>query len=87
VLPSFREARPPTCFGIGWGCTPDAATTAVLIAVVIGVPALVAATLVILGGWLLARARPTAGRAVIWVPAVLVLAVELLLVLEMLRGA
>ena len=80
-----QQARPPTCFGIGWGCTPDAATTAVLIAFVIGVPTLVVATLVIMGGWLLARARPTAGRAVMWVPGLLVLAVDLLLVLEILR--
>lgn len=42
-----HRRNPPSCYGIGWGCTPDAATTAVFAGFLFGVVALV--LLVVLG--------------------------------------
>lgn len=36
-----QRGSPPSCYGIGWGCTPDPAGSAALFAAVIVVPALV----------------------------------------------
>lgn len=42
-----HRRNPPSCYGLGWGCTPDAATTAVFAGFLFGVVAVV--LLVVLG--------------------------------------
>lgn len=50
----YQRQRPPTCYGIGWGCTPDAGTSALLYGFVIVIPG-VAATTVLLAATTVAR--------------------------------
>lgn len=42
-----QALHPPTCFGIGWGCTPDPASTVGLYLIFIATPALVVGTVVL----------------------------------------
>lgn len=59
-LVTVREqtANPPTCFGIGWGCTPDPASTIGLYLMFIAAPALaVAAVILVVAGLLGPRTR------------------------------
>jgi hypothetical protein len=52
-----QHANPPTCFGLGFGCTPDAYTSAVLVAVFAGAPAVAIAWTLSVVGWMLTRRR------------------------------
>ncbi|CAN5422198.1 hypothetical protein BH23ACT9_BH23ACT9_33870 [soil metagenome] len=69
-----QAIRPPTCFGIGFGCEPDAATATLLVAALVGGPALVLGWLVTLIGWAVSArsTSPVARRWLVWgAPAVL----------------
>ncbi|MDP9405458.1 MAG: hypothetical protein M3O86_02495 [Actinomycetota bacterium] len=54
VVAMEQRRNPPTCFGIGFGCTPEPGTTALLWGVIVAVPV----TLVVLGGAALTAALP-----------------------------
>ena len=70
-----QAANPPTCFGIGWGCTPDPGTTAFLVGWIVGAPALAVAWVLTWGGWALTRHRTGRTRLVAtWWPAWVLLA-------------
>lgn len=70
-----QAANPPTCFGIGWGCTPDAEATAALFAIIVGVPACVLGTLVFAGlGLRHRRTRRLRLQTALFVPPALALA-------------
>lgn len=69
------RADPPTCYGIGWGCTPGPAMTTALIGVVVLLPVFVVATILVWTGRHLA-ARSTGawrhvGTALVVLPVVL----------------
>jgi hypothetical protein len=67
-----QYAHPPTCFGIGFGCTPDALSTAVLIGWFIGAPIAVVAWLFTAVGWVVTRRRTDRiNRWATWWPACL----------------
>lgn len=73
------RADPPTCYGIGWGCTPDPATSMFFIGWIVLVPAFVVSTVAIHGGRRLAGSsdrRRHVGAAMVVLP-VAVLAVGL----------
>lgn len=63
---AHQAEHPPTCFGIGWGCTPDPASTAGLLGIIIVGPAfvvLIATLLISLGiAWRRERAEAWARR-------------------------
>lgn len=69
---SQHLANPPVCFGIGWGCTPDWATWTTIVAMLFGAPALGAAVVLVIAGWIVGQRRPTVGRALMWTPSVLI---------------
>lgn len=52
-----QHANPPTCIGLGFGCTPDAYTNVVLGGMFVGVPVLAVAWTSIVAGWLVTRRR------------------------------
>lgn len=58
------RADPPTCYGIGWGCTPGPAMTIALIGVVVLAPAFVVATILVWTGRRLAARTGGAWRHV-----------------------
>jgi hypothetical protein len=65
-----QYAHPPTCFGIGFGCTPDALSTVVLIGWFLGAPIVVVAWLFSAIGWLMTRRRSDRiNRWATWWPA------------------
>lgn len=65
-----QAANPPNCYGIGWGCTPDPATSAFLVGMIVGAPTVVVAWAATWVGWALTRARSdTVNRAATWWPA------------------
>lgn len=65
-----QTANPPTCYGIGWGCTPDAGTTALLVGFIVGAPALVVAWTVTWVGWAATRGGSDSANAMAsWWPA------------------
>lgn len=54
-----QAANPPTCHGIGWGCTPDAATTVALYLMLVALPALAVASVIFAAVGLLGRRTRT----------------------------
>jgi hypothetical protein len=65
-----QRAHPPTCFGIGFGCTPDPSSTAVLLGMFVGAPLVAVAWLCTAVGWVLTRHRSDrANRRATWWPA------------------
>ena len=71
------RADPPTCYGIGWGCTPGPAATTALIGVVVLVPVFVGATILIWTGKHLAASSSGGWRHVGTVLVVLPVVVHL----------
>lgn len=64
-----QAAHPPTCYGIGFGCTPDAITTALLVGGIFGLPALAVAWAATWVGWALTRERSDrTNRTAAWWP-------------------
>jgi hypothetical protein len=64
-----QHAHPPTCFGIGFGCTPDPFTTALLVGMIFGAPTVAVAWLVTAVGWVLTRQHPDrVNRRATWWP-------------------
>lgn len=63
---AHQAEHPPTCFGIGWGCTPDPASTAALLGIFVVGPAFVVLVATLLIGLLVAslleQAAPWARR-------------------------
>lgn len=86
VATSITQAvRPPSCFGIGFGCTPDAGTGTLITGLVIGLPALVAAWVLTVAGWALSARASSAQtrRWLVWgAPALLAAAAVLLTILS-----
>lgn len=67
-----QAAHPPTCYGIGWGCTPDPATMAMFVGMFVGLPTLAVGVPVTWVGWATTRRRDhRAHLAATWAPAVL----------------
>jgi hypothetical protein len=65
-----QAAHPPTCFGIGFGCTPDAYTTVTLLGMFVGVPVVAVAWTLTVIGWVLTRRRSDRmNRWATWWPA------------------
>lgn len=65
-----QAANPPNCHGIGWGCTPDPATSALLAGMIVGAPTVVVAWAATWVGWALTRTRSdTVNRVAAWWPA------------------
>lgn len=83
-----QAASPPTCHGIGFGCTPDAVTTAFLVGVVFGLPAVAVAWAATWIGWALTRERSDrTNRVAAWWPvSALALAVVVLAVVVATAG-
>jgi hypothetical protein len=50
-----QAVHPPTCFGIGFGCTPDAFSTVVLLGMFVGAPVVAVAWILTVIGWMLTR--------------------------------
>lgn len=70
-----QAAHPPTCFGIGWGCTPDPGTTALLVGGLVGAPAVAIAWVLTWVGWTVSRHRTARARRIAtWWPAWVLLA-------------
>lgn len=65
-----QAANPPNCHGIGWGCTPDPATSAFLAGMIVGAPTVVVGWAATWVGWAVTRTRSdTVNRAAAWWPA------------------
>jgi hypothetical protein len=65
-----QAVHPPTCFGIGFGCTPDAFSTVVLIGMFVGAPVVAVAWTLTVIGWVLTRRRSDRmNRLATWWPA------------------
>jgi hypothetical protein len=65
-----QAVHPPTCFGIGFGCTPDASTTVILIGMFVGAPVVVVAWVLTVIGWVSTRRRSERmNRWATWWPA------------------
>lgn len=54
-----QAAGPQNCHGIGWGCTPDPATSAFLAGMVVGAPTGVVGWAATWVGWAVTRTAPT----------------------------
>jgi hypothetical protein len=52
-----QAVHPPTCYGIGFGCTPDAFSTVVLLGMFVGAPVVAVAWILTVIGWVLTRRR------------------------------
>jgi hypothetical protein len=64
-----QAVHPPTCFGIGFGCTPDAVSTVVLLGMFVGAPVVAVAWILTVIGWMLTRRRPDRmNRLATWWP-------------------
>jgi hypothetical protein len=59
-----QAANPPTCYGIGWGCTPDAGTTALLLGWFVAAPAVAIAWILTWVGWAVTRHRTERARRI-----------------------
>jgi hypothetical protein len=65
-----QRVNPPTCFGIGFGCTPDAVSTVYLVGFFFAAPVVAAAWLLTAVGWAVTRRRSDqANRTATWWPA------------------
>jgi hypothetical protein len=52
-----QAVHPPTCFGIGFGCTPDALSTVALLGMFVGAPVVAVAWILTVIGWMLTGRR------------------------------
>jgi hypothetical protein len=67
-----QAANPPTCFGIGFGCTPDALSTVALLGMFVGAPVVAVAWILTVAGWVLTRRRSDrVNRWATWWPVAL----------------
>jgi hypothetical protein len=65
-----QAVHPPTCFGIGFGCTTDALSTVGLLGMFVGAPVVAAAWILTVIGWVLTRRRSDRmNRLATWWPA------------------
>jgi hypothetical protein len=65
-----QAVHPPTCFGLGFGCTPDALSTVVLLGMFVGAPAVAVAWVLTVVGWASTRRRSDRmNRWATWWPA------------------
>lgn len=65
-----HRVAPPPCLGIGFGCEPDAVTTAALVSTFLVAPAVVVSVLLVWAGWWAGRRGWRFAEAVMWAPAV-----------------
>lgn len=64
-----QAAHPPTCHGIGFGCTPDPATTAMLVGGIYGLPTVAVVWVASWVGWALTRSwSDPANQVMAWWP-------------------
>jgi hypothetical protein len=70
-----QRANPPTCVGLGFGCTPDAGSSVVLVGTLFAPPVIVVAWLLSGLGWTCTRRGPDArNRLATWWPSLVLCA-------------